>query len=49
MAIRIFFPSTVVSQEGMNDLLSENADHSRITLQCNRILVLRQEPTYKFR
>jgi len=49
MAIRILFPSTVVSQEGMNDSLSENEDHSKIELQCNRILILRPEPTYKFR
>jgi hypothetical protein len=49
MAVRIFLPSTVVPQEGMNDSLSENEDHSRIELQCNRILILRQEPTYKIR
>ena len=49
MAVRLFLPSTVVSQEGMNDSLSENEDHSRIELQCNRILILRQEPTYKTR
>jgi hypothetical protein len=46
---RLFLPSTVVSQEGMNDSLSENEDYSRIELQCNRILILREEPTCKIR
>jgi hypothetical protein len=40
---------TVVSSESMNDSLSKNEDHSRIGLQCNRIRILRQEPTYKIR
>jgi hypothetical protein len=49
LVVRISLPSIVVSQEGMNDSLSKNEDHSRIQLQCNRILILRQEPTYKTR
>lgn len=45
----LFIHSTVVSHEGMNDSLWESEVHSRMKLQCNRILTFSQEPTYKNR